>query len=164
MNRLSKGFLAFAFLGILALAAAPAQADWFYMHGAGGHIQEMTNIVSSGYFGNGLVFTQKKGTTSYVQFPIPNPANNNWTVSEIWIYCSTGGTNAKITQVDVWDGATKFKTITGKWSGHAKLIKLSLGAKWKIYRGLNVMLTTTVTGSSDLFFGIDCVGANMTDK
>lgn len=163
MNRLSKGFLALAFLGILALAAAPAQADWFYMHGAGGHIQEMTNIVSSSYCGNGLIFTQKKGTTCYVQVPIPNPANNNWTVSEIWVFYSTGATNANITQVDVWDGATKFKTITGKWHGHGKILKLNLGAKWKIYRGLGITLTT-VTGGADAPFDINAVGANMTDK
>ena len=163
MNRLAKGLLAFIVLGIFALAA-PAQADWFYMHGTGAHFQEMTNIVSYGYYGNGLLFTQKKGTTSYVQIPIPNPANNDWSVSEIWIHYSTGSPNAKITQIDVWDGAYRFRTISGKWQGHAKIIKFKLGAKYQIHQGLNITITTTVTGGSDLDFGIDGVGANITDK
>lgn len=161
MTRLIKRGSVLALCAVVAVATASAKENWFFMNGTGAHFQELTNIVSHSYRGNGLAFTQKKGTTNWVHVAIPSFAANVGKVTKVRISYSTDGPNATITKVELHDGYYWLKSIPGKWQGFAKILTLNLGSGYNVSEGLCVSIQTSVKGGKDMSFEIFSVSALM---
>jgi hypothetical protein len=161
MTRLIKRGSVFALCAVAGIATASAQDAWFFMHGNGAQLQELTNIVSHSRNGNGLVFTQKKGTTNWVHVAVPSFAADIGKVSKLKICYTTGGPSAAITKIELWDGYYLRKTITGNWHGFAKILTLDLGPGVTVSQGLGVSIQTRVKGGKDMSFNIYSVSAGM---
>lgn len=147
--------VAAAFLTLAAGFAFPSQSQWLGTQGYSGRIQDPSKTL--GYIGDlvhwgwGLSFVQLAGTENWVHFAVPTPAQDNWTVDKIMLDFETDNSNSWISQIDLWDGAMKFKTITGKWF-KKKNVEISLGQQWKIYRALGVSVQIKTKGSKNQNF------------
>ncbi len=166
-NRFAR-FKVLALAAVLVLAAVPARAEWIFAHGTAAAIQQSTaaGLVHFDFLGWGLDVKLKKNTTAWVHFPLPNRALDNYYVDKIQLVFRTQNANASIAQIDLWDGAMKFESLTGKWysSGPSKTVTIKLSEKWKIYRGLGVSLLLKNATGLERTIGIESVGAHMDDS
>lgn len=153
---------------VLVFAAVPVRADWIFAHGTAAAIQRSTEsaFVSFDFFGWGLDVKLKKNTSAWVHLPLPNRALDNYYVDKIQLVFRTQNANAYIGQIDLWDGAMKFESLTGKWysNGPSKTVTINLTKKWKIYRGLSVSLLLKNAAGNERTLAIESVGAHVDDS
>ncbi|MBI2486026.1 MAG: hypothetical protein HYW01_03530 [Deltaproteobacteria bacterium] len=125
-------------LGIMLTLSSPAYATWYYAHGQSGHIQDEGLVANYPfYYGWGLDFDLSAGSSNWVHFSIPTLGGGSKGVQYIRLKFKTGSADAWVSQIDVYDGNIKFKTLTGNWSG-SKDVQLNLGQKWQINRALGI--------------------------
>ncbi len=155
-------------LSVLVVAAGPLRAEWIFAHGTAAVIQQYSAsvFVSADYFGWGFDAKLKKNTSAWLHFPMNNPALDDYYVDKIQLVFRTQNSNAYIAQIDLWDGAVRFESFTGKWwsSGASKAVTITLSQKWKIYRGLGISIQLKNAVGGERTFRIESVGAHMDDS
>lgn len=167
MYRLFKGFLVFALLAVLAFAAAPARASWFFIHGAGAVLQpsSLSSVTSYDVAGWGLRVLVKKGKSVWIHTPLSNPALGGTYANEIQLIWRAPANNIYISGVDVYDGSVKFWGAQGNWHGYTgsssyQATNWKLGANWKISRGFGMSFLVVNKGGKDQEVTIAAAGAN----
>jgi len=155
-------------LSVLLVVASPLRADWIFAHGTAAVIQQDTaiNFVWAYHVGWGFAAKLKKGTSAWIHFPMNNRALENYYVDKIQLNFRTQSSNVYIAQIDLWDGAMRFESLSGKWwsSGASKTVNIALSQKWKIYRGLGISIQLKNAVGVERTAGIESVGAHMDDK
>jgi len=166
MKRPSKFCCIFSFLLVLALAAVPARAGWYFSYGTAAVIQDMTSVATRVVYGWGSYIKVKKGESVWVHVPFTNPAMNDITVSEVQLHWKADAKSIYIAQVDVYDAPIRFWTKTGRWqagTSGTKITTWKLGRDWKIYRGFGASLLVKNSGGADQSVTILCFGAHFSD-
>ena len=155
-------------LSVLVVAAGPLRAEWIFAHGTAAVIQQNTAaaLVSFDYLGWGFNAKLKKNTSAWLHFPMNNPALDDYYVDKIQLIFRTQNSNAYIAQVDLWDGAARFESLTGKWwsSGASKAVTIKLSRKWDISRGLGVSILLKNAAGGERTLLIESIGAHMDDS
>jgi hypothetical protein len=108
----------------------------YFTHGHSGHIQDEGTIFAgrSKYVGWGLDF-DLEGIETWVHFAVPSIGGGSYGVQYIQLDLKTGSVDAWVSDVHVYDGEVRFKTLQGKWNS---LTTLDLGQVWTIHRGLGI--------------------------
>jgi len=108
--------------GIGQVSAAPLNAYW--AQGTAASIQSPTNGVGLNKFGWGAVYTVPSrisgtGTWGHIALPTPVIVNNiRSTLTQVLVQFNG---NAKISQVDVWDGPNRIASQAVNWTGDHRL-------------------------------------------
>jgi hypothetical protein len=154
-HNIRVSLLIFLSLGVTLIFIQPAYAVWYWVHGHSGHIQN-ENVIQPSFDpgwdpdwkgwkgwspgwtrGQGLHFVLNPGAFTWVHFAVPSVGEGSNGVRFIGLKFMTGA-GAWVSQIAVFDGNVKLKTLEGKWSDGPFDLKLDLGQVWKINGGLGI--------------------------
>jgi len=165
MKRSSKVVPTIVFLAVLAFAAAPVQAVWYYTHGSAGTVEAQIdfNVVSSKVYNWGLEVVVKKGGTAQVTFPLAHPSQDGIYVDKIQFVWYTSAKNVSITDVLVCDAYLSIfeKRVNIPGTVSFKTTTVAMDRKYEISYGLGITLQVKNRGTKDQKITFCSVGVNL---
>ncbi|MCU0598439.1 MAG: hypothetical protein MUE70_04165 [Desulfobacterales bacterium] len=128
-----------AVLGIFGIA----HATWSFSHGNVTVIEYPANCDSYIYRGWGLDFQNKSGIGNWIHMTIPTPIDDDGNAYARYFRLKfyTGSVDAWIDRIDIYNGNTKVKTLTGlSLSNGWKDLKFDMGANYNFKRGMGLSI------------------------
>jgi hypothetical protein len=134
-----KLFMCCILVGAL-IVSGTAYGEWMWAQGNVAQIQYPADCTYS-YLGWGLDLQQNPGTSNWIHMPIPSKAGAAWGARYIRLLFSTGSVDAWVSDIDVWNGATKVKAFPAlTYSNGWKDLQFDLGKKMFFSRGMSVSI------------------------
>jgi hypothetical protein len=128
-----------AVVGFSSIAHA-GYTGWMFSHGNATHIETPANCTYQ-YFGWGLDLTQKSGLMNWIHMTVPTPNGDLAQAQYIRLKFYTGSADAVVSQIDVYNGNTKVKTIGPlSLSNGWKDLSFDLGSKLNFSRGMGISI------------------------
>jgi hypothetical protein len=135
-----KSALIACFLVGVTVFSGTAYAEWMWAQGNVAQIQYPADCTYT-YFGWGIDIDHNPGTSNWVHLPIPSKAGGTWGARKIRLKFYTGSADAWVSDIDVYDGDTKVKGLTGLSISNGWNDSLfDLGSKVKFTRGMSVSI------------------------
>jgi hypothetical protein len=106
-----------AMLGLANTSASALTLEAMWEHGTAAALQTPTNVTMN-KFGWGAVFNVPTGNGAWVHLALPTPVIEDGVRTKLFKTLVQYNGNAKIDQVDVWDGPTRIATQTVNWTGN----------------------------------------------
>lgn len=131
---------------ILILCGPAHAATWYYAHGNSGIVEDLTAAARIAHTGQGLDVDQTYGTENRVHFPFVNPISTN--VLDVVTLQIWKGAGTTVSNVDLYDGKTKFATIAcpGFGSEVWTTVYVWLPTPKKLTKGLGVSVQISSGG------------------
>lgn len=162
-------FLALAVIFTGVFGVSTAMGAYWWVHGHEGKIQHKNTTDywagDSFEYGWGLDIRQKSSTSNWVHFAVPSMGASNKVVKLIKVYFWTGSNDAWVSDIHIWNGPTRVKEFSGKWSNGTKMVTLDLGDFKAFPYGLGISVKINagveMASHSFKFYG---AGANFVNK
>lgn len=96
---------------LFVLGNSAQAANWYCAHGTALTVETPANTDSIAYVGWGVDLVQKVGTYNWLHIPIPTPLQSGLKVQRVAVQVYTGSNDIWISDLHVWNLATRVKEI-----------------------------------------------------